>query len=99
MHKVASRFATIVQKGGSEGNTPKTTEGLAGVKQQCVAYHSSFGCIHDQKVPIMEVSPVLANQLSPNFFNSLDNNLSPANSDSSGSAAFPTSWSRLLFSS
>ena len=42
MHKVASRFATIVQEGGLEGSTPKIAEGLAGVMQQCVACHSSY---------------------------------------------------------
>lgn len=42
MHKAASRFAIIVQEGGLEGSIPKIAEGLAGVMQQCVAYHSSY---------------------------------------------------------
>ncbi len=42
MHKAASRFATIVQEGGLGGNTNKIAESLAGVVQQCAAYHSSY---------------------------------------------------------
>ena len=42
MHKTASRFVIILQKGGLEGSTTKIAEGLAGVMQQCVAYHSSY---------------------------------------------------------
>ena len=42
MHKAASRFAIIVQEGGLESSIPKIAEGLAGVMQQCVAYHSSY---------------------------------------------------------
>ena len=42
MHKVASRFAIIVQEGGLEGSTPKIAEGLAGVMQRCVDCQSSY---------------------------------------------------------
>ena len=42
MHKVASRFAIIVQEGGLEGSTPKIAEELAGVMQQFVTCHSSY---------------------------------------------------------
>ena len=42
MHKVASRFAIIVQEGGLEGSTPKIAEGLAGVVQRCVDCQSSY---------------------------------------------------------
>ena len=42
MHKVASRFAIIVQEGGLEGSTSKIAEGLAGGTQQYVACHSSY---------------------------------------------------------
>ena len=42
MHKAASQFAIIVQEGGLEGSILKIAEGLAGVMQQCVTYHSSY---------------------------------------------------------
>ncbi len=42
MHKVASRFAIIVQEGGLEGSTSKIAEGIAGGMQQYVACHSFY---------------------------------------------------------
>ena len=43
MHKATIRFVTIVQEDGLGGSTNKIiAKSLAGVVQQCAAYHSSY---------------------------------------------------------